>query len=175
MESKKNQYKVEDWAGNTMFDKETFETYADGWAYIYEHIEDKDNAYDDLIVVRKDEEKIKRIRNNMPMQKCEIERILGIEVYRLYCLFSNSIAVYLNGEVSNKFTLEPIEEIIDTLTADSTDNPIVMSVYFSNKDNEEFYFDYEDFKGMLIERNMLRTKDGVLLFPLALMNANKEG
>jgi len=58
---KGKEYKIEDWAGNTMFDGKTFKTYEDGWAYIYEHIDDKDNAYDDIFVVSKyEEKKIKR-------------------------------------------------------------------------------------------------------------------
>ena len=44
-------YRIEDWAGNVMFNDKRFKTFEDGWDYIYEHIEDKDNAYDDVFVV----------------------------------------------------------------------------------------------------------------------------
>lgn len=39
---------IEDWAGNVMFDGKTFETFEDGWSYIFENIKDEDNAYDDV-------------------------------------------------------------------------------------------------------------------------------
>lgn len=44
-------FKIEDWAGNTMFNGKEFETFDDGWCFIYEHIVDKDNAYDDVFVI----------------------------------------------------------------------------------------------------------------------------
>ena len=41
---------IKDWAGNIMFNGKEFVSFDDGWAYIYEKIEDKDNAYDDVFV-----------------------------------------------------------------------------------------------------------------------------
>ncbi len=38
-----------------MFDGKTFEDFEDGWDYIYNNIEDKDNAYDDIFVVKEKE------------------------------------------------------------------------------------------------------------------------
>ena len=42
-----------DWAYNRLFPKMEFESFEDGWEFIYENIEDEDNAYDDIFVVTK--------------------------------------------------------------------------------------------------------------------------
>lgn len=44
-----------DWAYNRLFPKQEFESFDDGWCFIYENIEDTDDAYDDVFVVLKDE------------------------------------------------------------------------------------------------------------------------
>lgn len=53
--SKKEEFIIVDWIGNIMFDGKTFDTFDDGWCYIYEYIEDKDDAYDDVFVELKKE------------------------------------------------------------------------------------------------------------------------
>jgi hypothetical protein len=45
-----------DWANNLMFDGIDFETFQDGWDYIYENVED-DEMYEDLFVVEKSSRK----------------------------------------------------------------------------------------------------------------------
>lgn len=42
---------IEDWAGNRLYLDMEFGSFDDGWAFIYENIEDIDNAYDDVFVV----------------------------------------------------------------------------------------------------------------------------
>jgi len=47
---------IEDWAGNRMFPDEEFETYEEGWEFIYENIQEEyegDGTYDDVYVVPK--------------------------------------------------------------------------------------------------------------------------
>ena len=44
---------IVDWVNNVMFDGKEFDSFDDGWAFIYENIEDKDNAYDDVFVIEK--------------------------------------------------------------------------------------------------------------------------
>jgi len=47
---------IEDWAGNRMFSNEEFETYEEGWEFIYENIQEEyegDGTYDDVYVVPK--------------------------------------------------------------------------------------------------------------------------
>ena len=47
-------FKIEDWAGNTMFNGKTFDSFDDGWAYIYENIKEEtegDGTYDDVFVI----------------------------------------------------------------------------------------------------------------------------
>jgi len=46
-------YIIEDWVYNIMFNGKMFNTFDDAWCFVYENIEDKDNAYDDIFVVRK--------------------------------------------------------------------------------------------------------------------------
>ena len=46
---------IMDWAYNWLFPRQEFESFEDGWDWIYENIEDEDNAYADLFVVSKDE------------------------------------------------------------------------------------------------------------------------
>lgn len=44
-------YKIFDWAGNEVnTGGKTFKTFEDGWEWIYTHVPDEDNAYDDLFV-----------------------------------------------------------------------------------------------------------------------------
>ena len=51
---------IQDWAGNRMFPTETFETFEDGWEYIYENVDnskydetenDNDNVFQDIYVL----------------------------------------------------------------------------------------------------------------------------
>ena len=44
-------YIIEDWIGNRMFPGDTFDSFEEGWDFIYEHIPDIDNQYDDIFVV----------------------------------------------------------------------------------------------------------------------------
>lgn len=44
-----------DWAYNRLFPKMEFESFEDGWDFIYENIEDEDNAYEDIFVVIKED------------------------------------------------------------------------------------------------------------------------
>lgn len=46
------QFKIVDWANNYVnTGGETFDSFEDGWTWIYEFVPDEDNAYDDLFVV----------------------------------------------------------------------------------------------------------------------------
>lgn len=47
-----NEYIIQDWAGNRMFPTKTFDSFEDGWEYIYENIEDEEGAYEDVYVLR---------------------------------------------------------------------------------------------------------------------------
>lgn len=50
---------IQDWAGNVMFNCRQFDSFEDGWEYIYEHIpveSDDDRTYDDIFVVPIDTE-----------------------------------------------------------------------------------------------------------------------
>jgi hypothetical protein len=44
-------WEIRDWANNLLFDGQTFDTFEDGWSYIYQHVADDDHAYDDYVVV----------------------------------------------------------------------------------------------------------------------------
>jgi len=47
---------IEDWAGNVMFHGKEFDTFEDGWDYIYENIKEEfegDGTYDDVFVIEK--------------------------------------------------------------------------------------------------------------------------
>ena len=58
-----NIYIIEDWAGNRIFPDKEFETYDDGWAYIYENIdnsksdqsgnEDEDEYQEYFVILKK--------------------------------------------------------------------------------------------------------------------------
>lgn len=54
-------YIIEDWAGNRMFPDKEFETFEDGWEYVYEHVDNSeydqtdnedDNVYQDIYVIK---------------------------------------------------------------------------------------------------------------------------
>jgi len=45
-------YIIEDWIGNRMFPEDTFDSFETGWDFIYEHIQDINNQYDDIFVVK---------------------------------------------------------------------------------------------------------------------------
>ena len=51
---------IQDWAGNRMFPNETFNTFEDGWEFVYENVDnskydetenDDDNVYQDIYVM----------------------------------------------------------------------------------------------------------------------------
>lgn len=47
-------YIIKDWAGNHLFRDEVFKTFEDGWAFIYDNVEEEtedDGTYDDYFVV----------------------------------------------------------------------------------------------------------------------------
>lgn len=44
-------WEVRDWANNLLFNGKTFESFYDGWAYIYETLPGEDEMYGDLYVV----------------------------------------------------------------------------------------------------------------------------
>jgi hypothetical protein len=45
-------YIIKDWADNTLFDGELFETFEDAWDFIYCTVADEDCAYDDIFVYK---------------------------------------------------------------------------------------------------------------------------
>lgn len=48
-------YIIQDWAGNRMFPRKTFESFEDGWDFIYENIPEEkewDGTYDDIFIVQ---------------------------------------------------------------------------------------------------------------------------
>lgn len=49
-----NKFIIEDWAGNRLFPTEEFDTFEDGWDFIYINIDDAD-MYQDLYVLLKGE------------------------------------------------------------------------------------------------------------------------
>ncbi len=49
----KKSYVIKDQAGNIL-DTPEFETFNDGWAYIYENMTDNENEYDDYFVLPKE-------------------------------------------------------------------------------------------------------------------------
>jgi hypothetical protein len=49
---------IKDWADNTLFNGKTFETFEDGWGYVYENVVDEDNAYDDYYVIEQQPSKL---------------------------------------------------------------------------------------------------------------------
>ena len=55
MEEYSGKWIILDWAYNRMFATKEFESFEDGWDFIYENIEDEDNVYEDLFVVGKEE------------------------------------------------------------------------------------------------------------------------
>ena len=55
MEEYSGKWIIMDWVYNRMFVTKEFESFEDGWEFIYENIEDVDNAYDDIFVVTKEE------------------------------------------------------------------------------------------------------------------------
>lgn len=55
MEEYSEKWIILDWAYNRMFITKEFDSFEDGWDFIYENIEDEDNVYEDLFVVGKEE------------------------------------------------------------------------------------------------------------------------
>ena len=50
---------IQDWMGNVLFDGKTFESFEDGWGFIYEtdpNTEEDEHHYDDYYVIEKAEE-----------------------------------------------------------------------------------------------------------------------
>lgn len=50
----KTKYEIRDWADNLMFDVKTFDSFGEGWNFLYENIVEEyegDGTYDDLYVV----------------------------------------------------------------------------------------------------------------------------
>lgn len=54
---------IKDWAGNRMFPNEEFNSFEEGWEFIYENVDnskydetenENDNAYQDIFVLEKD-------------------------------------------------------------------------------------------------------------------------
>lgn len=58
-------YIIKDWADNVMFDGKEFDSFEDGWGFIYESIDD-DEAYQDLFVLENSEEEQKTVGLRMP-------------------------------------------------------------------------------------------------------------
>ena len=57
-------YIIEDWAGNRLFSHKEFDSYEDGWDFIYENVDnsqyeesqkDNDNVYQDIYVIQKED------------------------------------------------------------------------------------------------------------------------
>ena len=51
-----NKFVIIDWTGNRLFPNQEFESFQDGWAFIYENIHEEfedDGTYDDVLVVPK--------------------------------------------------------------------------------------------------------------------------
>lgn len=51
-------YIIQDWMGNTLFGGKTFESFEDGWGFIYEtdsNLEEDDHYYDDYFIEEEDE------------------------------------------------------------------------------------------------------------------------
>lgn len=44
-------YEIKDWMNNLLFDGKTFESFQDGWSFIYDNVKDENDAYDDLFVL----------------------------------------------------------------------------------------------------------------------------
>ena len=55
MEEYSEKWIILDWAYNRMFITKQFDSFEDGWDFIYENIEDEDSAYEDVFVVSKEE------------------------------------------------------------------------------------------------------------------------
>ena len=52
--SKTERYIIQDWTGKRLFPEQTFATFEDGWAFIYEHfdgIDDEPGFYDEFYVM----------------------------------------------------------------------------------------------------------------------------
>ena len=63
IKTNKTMYKIIDWAGNRMFKDKTFNTFEDGWGYIYENVDNTafdesgklgDDCYQEYYVVLND-------------------------------------------------------------------------------------------------------------------------
>ena len=68
MEEYSGKWIIMGWAYNRMFATREFASFEDGWEFIYENIEDEDNAYDDIFVVTKEEyfEKLRYVNSHSP-------------------------------------------------------------------------------------------------------------
>jgi hypothetical protein len=54
--NRKDRWIIIDWANNLVnTGGATFDSFEDGWGWIYEHVPDEDNAYDDYFVVPESE------------------------------------------------------------------------------------------------------------------------
>lgn len=52
----KTKYEIRDWTNNLMFDGKEFDSFEDGWEFIYENIIEEyegDGTYDDVYVIPK--------------------------------------------------------------------------------------------------------------------------
>ena len=58
-----------DWAYNRLFPKMEFESFEDGWDFIYENIEDEDNAYEDIFVILEEDYSLKVKQLNKSLQR----------------------------------------------------------------------------------------------------------
>ncbi len=46
----KKKFIIEDWAGNRMFPDKSFDTFEDGWAFVYEKFPEEE-CFDDIYVI----------------------------------------------------------------------------------------------------------------------------
>lgn len=53
IEVQPHRYVIKDWAGNTLFNGERFDTFDDAWAYIYDNVDDEgdESTFDDYTVI----------------------------------------------------------------------------------------------------------------------------
>lgn len=66
-EFEEEKFEIEDWAGNLMFDGKTFDSFEEGWSFIYENILEEyegDGTYEDVYVVPVKERKAELYLNN---------------------------------------------------------------------------------------------------------------
>ncbi len=61
MAFKKEKYIIQDWAGNHLFKDKEFDSFEEGWEFIYENVQEEtedDGTYEDLYVVNKKDFKL---------------------------------------------------------------------------------------------------------------------